>query len=64
MLKLGQSSCKSLCCSAAVCECGRRREGRNLRRELGRDMQHEANVLFLLQIHEENSCGKGFKERH
>lgn len=64
MLKLGQNRCKSLYCSASVCEHGRRREGRNLGRELGRDVQHEGNILCLLQISEENSCGKGFKKRH
>lgn len=64
MLKLGQNRYKSLYCSASVCEHGRRREGGNLGRELGRDVQHEGNILCLLQISEENSCGKGFKKRH
>lgn len=45
VLKLGQNRFKSLYCSASVCEHGRRREGRNLRRELGRDVQHEGNIL-------------------
>lgn len=48
VLKLGQSSCKSLFCSGQ-CVCDRRREGTNLRRELGRDVQHEGNMLCLLQ---------------
>lgn len=55
MLKFGQSRCESLYCPASVCECGERREGKNLGRELGRDVQHEGNMLCLLQIGEEKS---------